>query len=44
MIDPIEPAKCILSIASGEFDNFDGDFMDIRDEIFNKIISHNLFN
>ena len=43
MIDPIEPAKCILSIASGEFDNFDGDFMDIRDEIFNKIISHNLF-
>jgi len=44
MIDPIEPAKCILSIASGEFDEFDGDFMDIRDEIFKKIISHNLFN
>ena len=44
MINPIEPAKCIVSIASGKFDDFDGNFMDIRDEIFNKIISNNLFN
>ena len=44
MINPIEPAKCIVSIASGKFDDFDGNFMDIRDEIFTKIISNNLFN
>ena len=44
MIDPIEPAKCILSIANGEFDHLEGDFMDIRDEIFKKIISNKLFN
>ena len=34
----------IEKIASGKFDDFDGNFMDIRDEIFNKIISNNLFN
>ena len=44
MIDPIEPAKCILSIANGEFDHLEGDFMDIRDKIFKKIISNKLFN
>lgn len=43
MIDPIEPAKCILSIASGKFDNFDRDFLDIRDKIFKKIISQGIF-
>ena len=39
MIDPIEPAKCILSIASGKFDNFDRDFLDIRDKIFKNYLT-----
>ena len=34
MISPGEPAKCILLLASGQYDKYNGEFLDIRDELF----------
>ena len=34
MIDPVEPAKCIFFLASGKYDNYNGQFLDIRDDLF----------
>ncbi len=34
MISPEKPARCILLLASGRYDKFNGKFLDIRDELF----------
>jgi len=36
MISPHEPAKCILRLISGKYDKYNGQLLDIRDELFKK--------
>lgn len=34
MISPEEPAKCIILLASGQYDDYNGQLLDIRDKLF----------
>ena len=36
MISPEEPARCILLLASGQCDEYNGQFLDIRDKLYPK--------
>ena len=44
MISPEEPARCILLLASGQCDEYNGQFLDIRDKLFKEKIKFNKSN